>query len=136
MKGYSVTDIFTEAELDVHRTATLLVGNLPDIPELRCHELARAVAEFLTTRYVHIGFHIVDGKFGTVDHSWLVFRNPRKDVCYRHTILDVYSVGSVPVVQLHCADALGLRNARRFIEGQPRDDIDTAMIEHVLKHLR
>jgi hypothetical protein len=129
MQGYSNKNIFTQYELEAHRTAVTLVERLPEIEGLRCHELTRAVATILrTSPLCSLRIDVVDGKFGLVDHSWIVFsHNP-----YRYILLDVYAVGSVPVVQLHDMGSISIRDARTYTEGPTRDDIDSTMVTHVL----
>lgn len=82
MIGYATTDVFSAEQLSLFRCATLLVGRLGAEPELRCHELTEAVAYYL-------GLRRVDGKYGSVEHSWIVLGPPP-------VILDVYAVGRFP----------------------------------------
>lgn len=128
MNGHSALNIFTDAELDLHRQAVTLVGGLPELASIRCHELARAVAIFF--RRSPLRLKVVDGKFGIVDHSWIETGHS-----YKHIILDVYAVGSVPIVQLHDMGSVGIRDARAFIEGPPRDDIDHAALQKLLDQM-
>lgn len=66
--------------------------------EIRCHELARAVARELLRR-ASLGtpsIRVVDGRLGVIAHSWLELTAASKD----QTIMDVYTPGRVPQVQL------------------------------------
>lgn len=131
MNGYSSNpgnEIFTREELKLWREVTDVVQRLPENMELRCHELVRAVHNY----FIEAGrnFEVVDGKFGLVDHSWLATPRGRN----RHTILDVYAVGSVPMVQLIDAASLGVRDTRccAYVERARRSDIDGEVILRLL----
>lgn len=89
MRGYAETEVFDPAEIRLFRTAQQAVDCLPDMPNLRCHEVARAVSRVLKLK-------VVDGWYGAVDHSWLEV--PRSKGF--PLILDLYAVGRVPMVQL------------------------------------
>src|SRR5688572_1954048 len=132
MIGYSAENIFTQSELELHRQATTFVSDIPnDLGfEVRCHELVRAVAVFLEACRPRL--HIVDGHFGAVEHSWLVALPEAGFPGYRHIILDVYAVGSLPLVQLIEAGSLGIRDARDYREGATRDDINPDHVTAIL----
>jgi hypothetical protein len=85
-------EIFSAKEVKLFEMATRLVDNLEDIPGLRCHELARAVGQVL-----HLDSQ--DGWFGDVAHSWLWTSKPQSNF-FVPNILDVYSVGCLPMVRL------------------------------------
>lgn len=125
MQGHSSHHIFKSSEISLWKRATELVEGLPEDLYLRCHELTRAVALYLNS--VRPRLLVCDGKFGSASHSWLVVTTPG-----RHVILDVYSVGSLPMVQLIDAGSLAIRDARRYVEGTPREDIDERMIRRLL----
>lgn len=107
MRSYSEDNIFTQGEIYLFRRATRLVDSIADRPDVRlvrCHELARAVSQV-------IGLPIQDGMYGFVEHTWLWTRELPKeyfeglslragDLCPGPNILDVYSVGSLPMVRL------------------------------------
>ncbi len=85
MRGY------TETRLDpslvrIFRTAQQMVDCLPDMPGLRCHEVARAVGLALDRTPI-------DGWYGYAEHSWLELERGRY-------VLDVYSVAQLPLVRL------------------------------------
>ena len=95
MKGYAETDVFNVAELQLLRRAQRIVDVLPASIEgrvIRCHELTRAVAEFL-------GCEVCDGWYGMVEHSWL-WTKPLELFNGLPNVLDVYAPGRPPAVQL------------------------------------
>lgn len=99
---------------------------------VRCHELARAVAWALVAFEERPSerstpcagsVRVVDGLFaGSVEHSWIELDGP---VPGKGAILDVYAVGSAPMVQL--------RDTGRFVvelyrEGEARTDVNQDML--------
>ena len=121
MRSYAERELFEPGEIADWQTATKLVTLVPyaiDGEPVRCHELARAVA-------CHLGLYVCDGKYGMVEHSWIVTRTMKLS-----NILDVYVPGSMPQVQLISScrllpTAYNPRHARgdirvgvmRFLEG-------------------
>src|SRR6185369_612291 len=83
--------------------------------EVRCHELARAVARVWRT------LDVVDGKYGIVEHSWLV--DPR----FPYHVIDTYTPGALPQVQLIDVSPLGIPN--RYHPGEDRRDIRLPIVE-------
>lgn len=118
MRGYSVTNVFTKKEQALYGVARVLVESLPEIPGLRCHELTRAVG-------VILGLEVQDGHHGMADHSWLLI--PATKARCRGSILDVYSVGSLPLVRI-CDIYFGLPHEQSYKPLEPRDDIDEEMV--------
>ena len=97
MRGYAELEIFSVDELELWRRATLLVAAVDEayFPDLRCHELARAVGTVLK-------LPVQDGHYGFVDHSWL-WTKPLGETMGRvgfPNLLDVYCVGAMPLVRL------------------------------------
>jgi hypothetical protein len=88
----------------------------PEGVEFRCHEIARVVARFVDAT-------VIDGRCGMSEHSWITHRfwNPR-------TILDPYTVGRVPMVQL--VDTFPTPTLYRA--DASRTDIDVALINQLL----
>jgi len=86
--------------------------------ELRCHELARAVADVLA----HRDLIVVDGKCGPIEHSWLCFSDGK--------ILDPYVPGRVPAVQL--VDPI----AGSYRPGNKRRDIKQAIVDQLIREMR
>ncbi len=104
MRSYSETHVFSARELKILQQATEIVAGFPGEPELRCHEVARAVGHLL-------GLEVQDGKYGIVEHSWL-WLTPEP-----HTaILDVYCVGRLPQVQI--VDLCGVLPHGPRVEGR------------------
>lgn len=99
MNSYSELEVFTKDEVNLFQRATKLVEALRDRNKLRCHELARAVGSVL-------GLHVQDGYYGFVNHTWLWTEPLKWNDLTSYTrlgfpnILDVYSVGSLPMVRL------------------------------------
>jgi hypothetical protein len=119
---------FREGELELYQHACVLVGRLPEDPELlrklgeeeelRCHELARAVGRLLKLEHQ-------DGRFGTREHSWLWVG--------KKTVLDVYVPGSLPQVQLITYYNYSLPWMKAYVVGQGRSDIREKVITNLLQ---
>jgi hypothetical protein len=134
MKPYVLT-LLTLEEINLFKTVSWVVDAIPDElwdttkeGHLRCHELARAVHDWVTkqppnrwgARALSIG--ICDGKYGAVDHSWI-------ETGIGENILDVYAVGELPPVQLrHGSNFL----PKQYVPGRLRGDIREDMIEHLI----
>lgn len=131
MKSYSEIEVFTPHELLILEETIRLVNSLPEDPgwNVRCHELARAVHQANSMlRANRPVATVVDGRFGGVEHSWIQIDRGMKQI-----ILDVYAVGSLPMVQLiDFNGSFGLTGTRRYIEGTPRTDIDDQKIQQLL----
>lgn len=130
MKPYSRENYFLKSEIDAFDKATQLVwlldeSTIPDRRELRCHELARALASTLNLEFR-------DGKFCSVDHSWLIF--PQANGTIEPNILDPYAVGQVPMVQLIDTSSWALSGLRLlYRKGSPRDDIRTNVVAWLIQ---
>ena len=131
MIGYSASNIFTLQELELLHEVSVQVVDLPEDEHLRCHELARAIAIFHADHPLKLT--AVDGKFGLVEHSWIQFAAGSTE---RGHLLDVYAVGSLPMVQLIDAWSLGLRSARQFVAGVTREDVRTDVVDQLLIALK
>lgn len=107
---------------------------VPDMPQLRCHELARAVGRIL-------GLEHEDGVYGFVDHTWLwTAALDRESPLVRETrigfpnILDVYSVGQLPMVRLvECGHASLPHMGWSYRPRRPRKDVDDAMVDRLVR---
>jgi hypothetical protein len=130
VKSYTESEAFKPFELQLLASAIVAVMRMPDEIDgrwLRCHEVARAVGNFLDLA-------VCDGWYGMVEHSWLWTREPEivegAFLGGLPNILDVYVPGGMPQVQLiHTSSALPL-NYRR---GDPRTDIDARTVELLIK---
>jgi hypothetical protein len=72
----------------------------------------------------------VDGHYGAVNHSWLMTKTP-----HAPKILDVYSVGRLPQVQL-LVIAPATLHTQLFRPGPDRTDIRTAVVDRMVQFLR
>lgn len=121
MRGYSATEVFHVDELLLLREAEGFVRRVDDPGgEIRCHELARAF-QSVWPEWHGRKLEVVDGKFGIVEHSWI-------DVwCVRRKlVLDLYSVGRLPMVQLIVND---FKFLLPFVAGAPRDDVRQDVVD-------
>ena len=125
MHSYSETDVFNSRELNLLQKASLMVAAIPDIPGLRCHEVARAIGKILDLQ-------VQDGHYGLVEHSWL-WVNPWKPGLYPPNVLDTYSVGSLPQVRLANIGSIGVPNGYR--PGPERTDIKHNIIRRITMKL-
>lgn len=133
MRGYAEKTALPAREQELFRRATALVESIPDIEGVRCHELARAVGRLLDLSWQ-------DGYYGFVQHTWLWTRELRQDHIVARTgfpnILDVYSVGSLPMVRLVDADCVSLPHIGwSYRPGPDRTDIREAMVETLVGHM-
>ncbi len=149
MNGYAASLVFTRDEQEMLDLATRMVDAIPEDPDLRCHELSRAVCAVLTAHEDALpDVAVVDGKYTRlrlpatpegiergafvdeegltpigVEHSWIEI--PR---AHDHpTILDVYCVGSLPMVQLR-ARSMTLPHAGLYQATGVRKDIIEACV--------
>jgi len=133
--SYAEREIFTARELDLWRRAERLIEAVPStLAESRCHELARAVGRVLDLPHQ-------DGFYGFVDHTWLWTRplEVRRTVGrigFPH-VLDVYCVGSLPMVRLVDGEHTALPHIGwAYRPGQERDDIDEDRIASLVHIFR
>lgn len=122
MKTYSEREVFPPEDVRAFNKATVIVRHLPDAGpdgrELRCHEVVRVVGHFL-----HLPFW--DGRYELgAEHSWL-------ETTSGH-ILDVYTVGRLPPVQL-IAVVPTMPTRYRILHF--RDDVRQDTIEHLIKYV-
>lgn len=113
---YAATQLSPQMR-DLLATVQTLVELVPDVefPDLRCHELARAMGGALDVPFV-------DGMFGAVEHTWLV---PAHEV-----ILDPYFPGVLPQVVLIDAWVMHPLSGL-YVPGEPRDDIDEEIVHRL-----
>ncbi len=139
MISYSARRIFKVRELELQAEAERLVASVPtDIvsDEIRCHELTRAVGRILDLQYQ-------DGFYGFVDHTWLWTTPFKSNVLNEQSrlgfpnILDVYSVGSLPMVRLVDAQHTSLPHVGwAYRPHKERDDIRESVVETLVKTMR
>jgi hypothetical protein len=127
MRSYSEEEIFSEAEVLLLQKATKVVAGLNASGGIRCHELARAIGWLLE-------LEVQDGYYGFVDHSWLWTTRldlervitPRLGL---PNILDVYCVGSMPMVRLVDCQHTALPHVGwSYRPSEKRRDIDEGLV--------
>ena len=125
MKGYSELDLFKPWAVRAYARATQMVDGILSSFEddgeewIRCHEVARAVLPFLDR-----GWEVVDGRYQSVQHSWLL----REGV-----ILDVYAVARLPMVHLVGGHWSSLD---AYVLGPKRRDIRDAIVASLMEDIR
>jgi hypothetical protein len=138
MKSYSETDVFTSKELTLLKVAQSCVEHVQhrEGVTIRCHELARAVGKVLK-------LDVVDGSYGFVDHSWLWTTPCPKRLVGSDlyvgfpNILDVYSVGQLPMVRLVACDHPQLPHLGwAYRPGSPRTDINHRLVVMLIKDMK
>lgn len=136
MRSYSATEVFTRRAQRLLEDATSLVAHVDvrrlglGTKPLRCHELARGVCSVLKPYYT--GLHVIDGKYGAVEHSWIKVSG--SGAFFRSCYLDVYAVGRLPQVQL--ADTSSLTgDFQQYQWGEQRRDIDFQVLGRLTAHL-
>lgn len=120
MIGYAAEEVFSRDYINIWRRTTKLIHGLEEKEKgrWRCHEIARAVERFMALPNTA---RVVDGECGLVEHSWIELD--------RDTILDTYTVGRMPMVQLiHVSVASLIRTpfgpVQFYVEDPvPREDI-------------
>lgn len=130
MIGYSAFVVFVPSDLKILERATAVVRLFPDRDHqdryIRCHEVARAVYEILDLKSLD-GPKVEDGKYGSVEHSWIRFD--------RKTVLDVYAIGRLPMVQLVELNWQGRTN-ELFVPGPLREDIREDVLREMIDEAR
>lgn len=138
MKGYTATEAAHPHDQALRDQVERLLGEIPETVggwEIRCHELARAVARLYD-------LVVVDGHMGDAEHSWCLC--PMRGTA-APWLLDVYVPGRLPMVQLvdPCSTTLheGTRAGRRvrrglYVAGGARTDIDAGMVDALHVWLR
>jgi hypothetical protein len=134
MKGHSERELFTPREVALFERARAYVHALDESrPTLRCHELARAVGLLLDLPHQ-------DGFYGFVDHSWLWTEPLPSKLIGRinfPNVLDVYSVGSLPMVRLVDGKHTSLPHVGwAYRPGEERKDIDMHLVHNLVMKMR
>lgn len=130
MKSFSET-IFTFDEIALYRRAARFVATITSeetAKKVRCHELARAVGLLLD-------LPVQDGYYGFADHSWLWTTPLPKTIIGRinfPNVLDVYSVGQLPMVRLVDAKHTSLPHVGwAYRPDKERTDIDETFVREL-----
>ncbi len=129
MKGYAASTLFGDVVMRDFEVATRFVERLPERDDkyrlIRCHEVVRALKGLLPSP---LGtWHLQDGFYRTVDHSWLI-------TYPSGIILDLYSVARYPMVQLVDAEMHFHRDL--FRPSSPRHDIRHKVVRLLSQHAR
>lgn len=123
MIPYALAEIFTTEEYSDYTAARAMVSCAPnriDNEWVRCHELARAVYECLPLAS-SARWRVVDGTCHSVDHTWLA--------TMRNIVLDVYTPGAMPPVQLRDLPFIG----KVYRPGFVRTDIREAVVAELVR---
>lgn len=121
--------VFSHEEVCALRTSMEFVNRVPELshnlPAVRSHELARAVAKHLAET-IDQQWSVVDGKYGQMEHTWLVSSVDAK------TILDVFCPARVPEVQLVSQQNRKLPEHNLFEPGVSRTDVNYEVVEQLV----
>lgn len=138
MKSYAERESFTDGALQLHQLANRIVACIPHSigsEEIRCHELARAVAKLLRSELpAGDELHVQDGHFGILEHSWIEYHTAIESA-HRCFLLDVYAPGVHPQVLLIDTTVI-IRDAIRHVPQGPRDDINEDVIHRIVEAVR
>jgi hypothetical protein len=133
MEGWAVRKIFGKDVLatmyDVDRWMFEIDVSW-SLDEIRCHELARAVAIRLDLdiRGKTLSPQIIDGQVDAVEHTWILLNDKGK-----RALLDVYTPGRMPQVQLiDCHWTV----AKNYKKGEFRTDIRLDVVDRLVEELR
>jgi len=138
--SYSEREVFSAVEVHLWQEAERYVDRIPEaLSDSRCHEIARAVGTLL-------GLSHQDGYYGFVDHTWL-WTAPFAAPCYEPSrnrtrvgfphILDVYCVGSLPMVRLLDGEYTSLPHIGwSYRPGREREDIDTERVCALIRAMK
>ncbi len=125
MRTYSEREVFGVSDLVYYRKARRAVQRMPSYDEhgleLRCHEVARAVARVLELpgEFVRDGYYELG-----CQHSWIVLPSGH--------VLDVYAVGRLPPVQLV---AVVTTIPKRFTERDIGVVVDWGTVDYIAQRV-
>ena len=128
--GYASREVFSPDAAWVFRYARSLVSRVSSHldaggREIRCHELARAVACCLRVQGVDL--QVVDGALWSIEHTWIVLPGTLDG-----SLLDVYAPGRLPQVQLLHEH----RNVSRgYASGVERSDVRHAVVDDLVRQM-
>lgn len=140
MKSYSERQIFHVVAQAIWADAVDIVARVSDRwgNEVRCHELARAALVALQAlnqrklNEANATLALVDGHMWAVEHTWLTY-TCNDPIAPRRFILDVYTPGRLPQVQLideHFSIARG------YNSGEARNDINMELFAKLLHEMQ
>ncbi len=130
MTGYSLREVFSPGAVRAFRLAEELVARVASHAdscgrEIRCHELARAVACHF--RVLGVDRRVVDGLLWSVEHTWIVLPGT-----IDHALLDVYVPGRLPQVQLiHRHQDV----SRGYVPGLGRTDVRWSVVDDLAREM-
>lgn len=141
MKSYAERQIFHVVAQAIWADAVDLVRRVSDRwgNEVRCHELARAALQALQVlnqnklNEAHASLGIVDGQLWAIEHTWLTYTCNDKEAP-RRFILDVYTPGRLPQVQLLDGEHFAI--CRGYEPGEARKDIDIGLFGKLLHEMQ
>lgn len=140
MKSYAERQIFHVVAQAIWCDAVDIVRRVSDRwgNEVRCHELARAALTALQAlnqtklNEANATLGIVDGQLGAIEHTWLTY-TCKDAVAPRHFILDVYTPGRLPQVQLIDTHVF---IGRGYQPGEARKDINLELYAKLLREMQ
>jgi hypothetical protein len=141
VKSYAERQIFHEAAMAIWADAVDIVKRVSPRHgnEVRCHELARAALTALEALnheklvMANASLQLYDGQLWAIEHSWLVYRW-NDEVAPKRFILDVYTPGRLPQVQLLDGEHFAI--CRGYKPGPVRTDIDLSMFATLLREMQ
>lgn len=141
MKSYAERQIFHVVAQAIWCDAVDIVARVSDRwgNEVRCHELARAAMTALQAlnqsklNEANATLGIVDGKLGAIEHTWITY-TCNDATAPRRFILDVYTPGRLPQVQL--IDGEHFVISRGYEPGEARKDIDVELFAKLLHEMQ
>lgn len=150
MISYSQREVFTDFAHELYVEAGTWAAALPTwwrtdgswcwsdtpprkpVPEVRCHEVVRAIDRVMGITAFQFGA-VVDGYYGLVEHSWLALFGLEN--VGGPSILDVYAVGRLPMVQLVCVTTATTPEYENYETGDPRTDINQPLVDQMVHEL-
>jgi hypothetical protein len=118
---YAESEVFSEEDIALLKKVVRWVAKVPgkiNSRWIRCHELAIAIGEMLQ-------LPVVDGKYLSMEHSWIPLGERR--------LLDVYAPGRLPQVQL--VDTSLPSFVSDYVVGPPRTDINRGLVEQLKSYM-
>ena len=141
MKSYAERQIFHVVAQAIWCDAVDIVARVSDRwgDEVRCHELARAALTALQAlnqrklNEANATLGLVDGHLWAIEHTWLTY-TCNDPAAPRRFILDVYTPGRLPQVQLLDGEHFAI--CRGYEPGEARKDIDIELFGKLLHEMQ